>query len=276
MPVQMIERAVIATADLDAGIASYQRALGLPLVARGSLPEVDIDYAFLGAGTSFIELMRPRSDQSPLHRFLAKRGGPGLYAIGLLSSDLQADVDALAAAGVRHREVTIAAVRGPRSRVVWPDPRDMQGALFQVLDHREAAPQDHPHVVQIWQCSPLVPDLALARSRYELIVKGARVEAGSSARYGYRHNTLYLGAGPHAQSFELCSPTDSSRPMGRFYQRWGPSIYMITLEVRDLAGLVRGFEARGVRYVSEPGSARIGYIHPQETPGCFIGLLEVA
>lgn len=277
MPVTMIERAIVATRDLAGGIAAYARALELPLISRGSLPAANIDYAFLGAGSGFLELMAPRSAQSPLSRFIDKRGGPGLYSVGLLSSDLQADVDALKAAGLRQREVTLKAVRGQDARVVWPDPRDMQGALYQMLDHREAEPRPHDHITQIWQCSPLVPDLALARARHELLVRGARVESGHNEKYGYQHNTLYMGPGRHAQSFELCHTLDETHPMGRFYGRWGPSLYMITLEVRDLPGMLAGWERHGVRYIPEPGTPpRVAYLHPKETPGCFIGLIEIA
>jgi methylmalonyl-CoA/ethylmalonyl-CoA epimerase len=120
-----------------------------------------------------------------------------------------------------------------------------------------------------------VPDLVLAKARHELIVKGARVEAATNQKYGYEHNTLYMGSGPHDQSFELCHTVDPTRPMGRFYQRWGPGLYMITLDVRDLPGVIAGLRRRGVEHIPEPGDPpRVAYIHPKETPGCFIGLLE--
>ncbi|MEO8596088.1 MAG: methylmalonyl Co-A mutase-associated GTPase MeaB [Candidatus Solibacter sp.] len=89
----------IAVADLDAALAFY-RSLGLPLAGRETVAGEQVEVAMLPAGDSRIELLMPSAADSPVAKFLEKRG-PGLHHIALRVPDLQATVAALAAAGAR-------------------------------------------------------------------------------------------------------------------------------------------------------------------------------
>ena len=70
----------IAVADLDASIELYRAALGAELVHRARNEKDGIEAAFLRTGDGEVELMTATRDDSPVGKFLAKRG-PGLHHV---------------------------------------------------------------------------------------------------------------------------------------------------------------------------------------------------
>jgi len=89
----------IAVHDLAASIAFYQ-SLGLAVTHRETVLTEKVDVAMLPAGDSRIELLQPTAPDSPIARFLEKRG-PGLHHIALRVPDLNAAVSRLQASGAR-------------------------------------------------------------------------------------------------------------------------------------------------------------------------------
>ena len=88
----------IAVRDLDAILPFYRDILGLP-----EIPLDDTDgarIAGLAAGESLVELLAPAQDQSPIARFLDKRG-PGIHHICFNVDDLDAALARCRAAGLR-------------------------------------------------------------------------------------------------------------------------------------------------------------------------------
>jgi methylmalonyl-CoA epimerase len=65
-------------------------ALGMVVEAIEEVPHEGVRVALLACGESHIELLEPLSDDSPIARFLEKRG-PGLHHLCLASSDVRAD-----------------------------------------------------------------------------------------------------------------------------------------------------------------------------------------
>ena len=74
-------------------------ALGLQVEAIEDVPHEGVRVAFLACGESHIELLEPLGAESPIARFLDKRG-PGLHHLCLASDDVRADDAALRAAGL--------------------------------------------------------------------------------------------------------------------------------------------------------------------------------
>ncbi len=77
----------IAVADLDASIELYRAALGAELVHRARNEKDGIEAAFLRAGGSEVELMTATREDSPVGKFLAKRG-PGLHHVAYGVTDI--------------------------------------------------------------------------------------------------------------------------------------------------------------------------------------------
>ncbi len=63
----------IAVRDLDAGIAFYEK-LGLTLEAIEEVPSQKVKVAFFPCGDTRIELLAPTSDDSPIAKFIEKKG----------------------------------------------------------------------------------------------------------------------------------------------------------------------------------------------------------
>jgi methylmalonyl-CoA epimerase len=87
----------IAVADLDESIELYRSALGATLVHRARSETDGLEAAFVHTGTGEIELLSATNPDSPVGKFLAKRG-PGLHHVAYAVTDIaQALADARAA-----------------------------------------------------------------------------------------------------------------------------------------------------------------------------------
>ncbi len=89
----------IAVPDLEAAVRFYE-TLGLGVTHRETVATEKVNVAMLPAGDSRIELLEPASADSPISKFLEKRGG-GLHHIALRVPDLPAAAGRLRNAGAR-------------------------------------------------------------------------------------------------------------------------------------------------------------------------------
>ncbi len=90
----------IAVADLDAAVETYARLLEAEVEHRDRLEEQGVDAVSLRAGSGRIELLAPLGAETPVGRFLAKRG-PGLHHIAFQVPDVGAELERLRRAGTR-------------------------------------------------------------------------------------------------------------------------------------------------------------------------------
>ena len=99
LPPLSIDHLGIAVNALDPAVAFYQ-TIGLEVAHRETVAGEKVRVAMLPAGDSRIELLEPAAPDSPLAKFLEKRG-PGLHHVALLVPDLNATVERLRASGAR-------------------------------------------------------------------------------------------------------------------------------------------------------------------------------
>lgn len=90
----------IAVADLDEALATYSRLFGATLEHREIVEEQGVEAASLRAGESRLELLRPLGPDTPVGKFLAKRG-PGMHHIAFRVDDLAAELESLRAEGAQ-------------------------------------------------------------------------------------------------------------------------------------------------------------------------------
>jgi methylmalonyl-CoA epimerase len=126
-----IDHIGVAVEDLDAAIALHERTYGMALVHRETVTEQGVEAVLLDVGENHVELLRPLSEESPVGRFLAKRG-PGLHHVAYQVEDVEATLAALKAAGVRLIDET------PRtgirqSRVAFLHPASSGGVLTEIV-----------------------------------------------------------------------------------------------------------------------------------------------
>ncbi len=128
---QGIHHVGVAVTDLDEAIATYANLFAARLEYREPLVEQGVEAASMLVGESRVELVRPTGDDTPVGRFLARRG-PGMHHIAIETEDLLATLDRLDAAGVQLID------RTPRRglfglEVAFVHPDSVHGVLTEVV-----------------------------------------------------------------------------------------------------------------------------------------------
>ncbi len=90
----------IAVSDLEASLALYRDILGLEIAAPEDVPSQRVRAHFIPAGEGLLELLEATAPDSPIARYVEKRG-PGLHHVALRVDDIRAALAHLKARGVR-------------------------------------------------------------------------------------------------------------------------------------------------------------------------------
>jgi methylmalonyl-CoA/ethylmalonyl-CoA epimerase len=130
-----IDHVGVAVEDLDAGIALYDQTYDMTLVHRETVEEQGVEAVLLDVGENHVELLRPLAEDTPVGKFLAKRG-PGLHHVAYQVTDIEAALASLRDAGVRLLDET------PRtgirnSRVAFLHPKSSGGVLTEIVEPAE-------------------------------------------------------------------------------------------------------------------------------------------
>ena len=88
----------VAVSDLDEAVETYERLFGGRLEHRARVEEQGVEAATIRVGDDRIELLAALGDDTPVGRFLAKRG-PGMHHVAYEVDDVAASISELAAAG---------------------------------------------------------------------------------------------------------------------------------------------------------------------------------
>jgi methylmalonyl-CoA/ethylmalonyl-CoA epimerase len=125
----------VAVEDLDAAIALHEEAYGMALVHREVVDEQGVEAVLLDVGENHVELLRPLAEESPVGRFLARRG-PGLHHVAYQVTDVQATLAQLRERGLRLIDETPrTGIRG--SRVAFLHPAASGGVLTEIVQPAE-------------------------------------------------------------------------------------------------------------------------------------------
>ena len=126
-----IDHVGIAVEDLDAAVALYSRALRMPEAHRETVDSQGVEAVLLDVGENHVELLRPLGAETPVGRFLDRKG-PGLHHVAYQTADIESALDAVRAAGLRLIDET------PRtgirnSRVAFVHPAATGGVLTEIV-----------------------------------------------------------------------------------------------------------------------------------------------
>ena len=122
----------VAVVDLDESIRIYQSALGAELVHRATNEREGLEAAFLKVGDGEVELMAPLREDSPVGKFLAKRG-PGLHHVAYAVADIDKALAGARASGVEliDSEPRIG-MHG--TRIAFLHPKSVGGVLTELVE----------------------------------------------------------------------------------------------------------------------------------------------
>ena len=127
-----IDHVAIAVRDLDAAVGWYAEAFGARLAHRELVERDGVEEALLAVADSYVQLLSPTRDDSPVGRFLAARG-EGLHHVAYRVDDCASALDAATAAGVQ----AIDAAPRPGSRgttVAFLHPKAAFGTLIELVE----------------------------------------------------------------------------------------------------------------------------------------------
>jgi len=130
-----IDHVAIAVRDLDAAIRWYAEALGAPVVHREVVERDGVEEALVRVAESYVQLVTPTRDDSPVARFLASRG-EGLHHVGYRVADCAAALEAVRSAGGRLLDE--APRPGSRGTLVgFVHPKSSFGTLIELVQEAQ-------------------------------------------------------------------------------------------------------------------------------------------
>lgn len=126
-----IDHIGIAVTDLDAALVLYERDYEMTLVHRETVTEQGVEAVLLDVGENHVELLAPLGDDTPVGKFLAKKG-PGIHHVAYQTTDIVAELERLAAAGIELIDQTPRiGIRG--SSVAFVHPKSTGGVLTEIV-----------------------------------------------------------------------------------------------------------------------------------------------
>ncbi len=132
-----IDHVGIACRDLDRAVAFYETTFGLTVVSRETNEEQGVNEAMLmvadaPAGMSYVQLLEPLRRDTPVGRFIERRG-EGIHHVGDGVADIDAALAAIGASGVRLIDAR------PRhgsmgASIAFLHPADVGGVLVELVE----------------------------------------------------------------------------------------------------------------------------------------------
>lgn len=121
----------VAVEDLDAAISSYERLFGAELAGRETQDEQGVEAVSLRLGTGHVELLAALDPDTPVGRFLARRG-PGMHHLAYEVEDLPAEL-----ARLRDEGATLIDTAPRRglfgTQVAFVHPESVHGVLSELV-----------------------------------------------------------------------------------------------------------------------------------------------
>ena len=131
----LIDHVGVAVADLDAALDLYEGTFAMPLAHRETVSEQGVEAALLDVGPCHVELLRPLGPETPVGRFL-ERKGPGLHHVAYRVDDIEATLAELERKGVEMIDSEPrTGIR--RSRVAFVHPRATGSVLTEIVEPAE-------------------------------------------------------------------------------------------------------------------------------------------
>lgn len=127
-----LDHVAIAVEDLDLAIEGYRDRYDVEPLYRERVEEQGVEEAMIPVGGSFVQLLEPLSPETPVGRFLAKKG-EGLHHIAYTVSSIEAALTHLKGRGARLIDEE-PRVGGRGARIAFVHPGDLAGTLIELVE----------------------------------------------------------------------------------------------------------------------------------------------
>jgi len=129
--VRSVHHVAFAVDDLDEAVRTYQRLFGARIELRGRMEDQGVEAAYLRIGDGRVELVSALGEDTPVGRFLAKRG-PGMHHVAFEVSDVAAAVRSLVSQGAEVIDQEPRPGLGGHE-VSFVHPESVHGVLVEVI-----------------------------------------------------------------------------------------------------------------------------------------------
>jgi methylmalonyl-CoA/ethylmalonyl-CoA epimerase len=127
-----IDHIGVAVEEIEPSLELYRDRFQLRVAHREVVSEQGVEAVLLDVGENHVELLAPLGPETPVGRFLAKKG-PGLHHVAYQVSDIDATLATLKQAGLRLiDEQARVGIRG--SRVAFMHPGATAGVLTEIVE----------------------------------------------------------------------------------------------------------------------------------------------
>ena len=121
-----IDHIAIAVNDVEASAKVYQKALGIDEIEFETVESEGVKVAIIPMENGRIELMQPTKDDSPIKKFLDKKG-PGLHHMALETDNIDGEVERMEGCGVQFLGKVRPGSAG--TKVTFIHPKSLEGVL---------------------------------------------------------------------------------------------------------------------------------------------------
>ena len=262
-----VDRLLVATPDAAAGVNAWKRVLGAEEVRRDSVPGLGAVRTVVRAGRSDVEFLQP-DGTGPIADALARRGRAHVWAAGAASTDPAAAARIARSAGARVE------AEGDRYHVEL----EIEGAPIRFVVSPEAERQPAGRLDFLYEATVLAADQAgaVAKIRDAFGLDETGFTTITSELFGYT-GVLTLFRPGQLHRFEVITPIDPTKTMGRYHAREGASFYMGFAEASDLTVIEAAIPVGGVTIDRPEGrSPNVNpdqvWIHPPTLGGVMLGV----
>lgn len=127
-----IDHIGVAVEDIDAALELYAETFEMTVAHRETVESQGVEAALLDVGDGHVELMRPLAPDTPVGKFLARKG-PNLHHVAYVVDDIDSTLEKLAGAGLELIDSKArVGIRG--SRVAFIQPRSTGGVLTEIVE----------------------------------------------------------------------------------------------------------------------------------------------
>ena len=127
-----IDHIAIAVNDVEVSAKVYQKALGIDEIEFETVESEGVKVAIISMENGRIELMQPTKDDSPIKKFLDKKG-PGLHHMALETDNIQGEVERMEGCGVQFLGKVRPGSAG--TKVTFIHPKSLEGVLAELCSH---------------------------------------------------------------------------------------------------------------------------------------------
>jgi len=127
-----LDHVAIAVHDLDAAVEAHRRRYGVEPLYREVVESQGVEEVMIPVGGSFIQLLQPLADDTPVGKFLA-RHGEGLHHVAYAVADIEAALEHLRSVGAKLVDET-PRIGGRGARIAFVHPADMAGTLVELVE----------------------------------------------------------------------------------------------------------------------------------------------